>query len=405
MFNPALYGPNAPYEDQRRPVNTPVIQNAISTSGADIMCVVEVDRLEDRQAIVSATQSAYPNTFMITTDLTTPPTNPADQNGQVPPPPATPPCGGTVPMPDIDAVFSCVEAYCSTKPNDPTGVLQSSTDCLSENCAGPILALKADSVACYDCVVDAFASQEQWGASESACETNPTASTGFDGQNSSMILSRYALTNTDSFILPSTNYRRAVLYAQVQLQDQSVDFYCGFFITTLIASDLPFLGPYGGPDDAGLSSEQQYDNEQDLEAQQLIAWVQMKSAGRHAILMGDWRSSVAGTNDGGGATPAPEDLNPMAMTMLGGAPLFTAVSAANFPPQCNYCSAALNPYNGQDSYFVEQPFLYNWPSPNGAVTSESLLFTDNTVVTLPGDAGTGPLSPYYGLNITVLRPQ
>ncbi len=402
VFNPALYGPNAPFEDERRPPNQ-AIPNAINATAADLMCVVEVDRLEDRQAIVAATQSAYPNTYMITTDLTTPFTNPADQSGNPPPAPTTPPCGGTVPSGDLDAVFQCVEQYCSTKPNDPTGVLQSSTDCLSENCAAQILTLKGDSVACYDCVLDAFASQEPWGTSESACQTNPASSIGFEGQNSSMILSRYPLSNTDSFILPSTNYRRAVLYAQVQLEDQSVDFYCGFFISTLIASDLPFLGPYGGPSDAGLSSAQQYDNEQDLEAQQLVAWVAQKSAGRHAIVMGDWRSSVATTNDAGAGTSPPQDLNPMAMSIVGGAPSFTAVSAANFTPQCSYCPGPGNAYNGQDSYFVEQPFLYNWPSPTGAVTDEALLYTDGTAITLP-DGGTAPLSPYYGLNIKVIRP-
>jgi hypothetical protein len=403
VFNPALYGPDAPVEDQRRPVNSPVVPNAINMSGADLMCVVEVDRLEDRQAILGATGTVYPNTFMITTDLSTPFTNPADQNGQVPPPPTSPPCGGSVPSADIDAVMTCVEDYCSTKPSDPTGELQSSTNCLSAVCGGQILAVKADSVSCYDCLLDAFASQEPWGSSESACETNPIASTGFEGQNSSMILSRYPLTNTDSIVIPSTNYRRAILYAQVQLEDQMVDFYCGFFISTLIGSDLPFLGPYGGPDDAGLTSAQQYSNEQDLQAQQLIAWVQKKSAGRHAIVMGDWRSSVAGTNDAGAGAPPPGDLNPMATSIIGGAPNFQAVSGPNFQTQCNYCPGSVNSYNGQDSYFVEQPFLYNWPGTGNPVTDESLLFTDPSIVTLP-DGGVGPLSPYYGLNITLIRP-
>jgi hypothetical protein len=406
VFNPALYGPNAPYEDQRRPVNTPAIPNAINASGADFLCLLEVDRPEDQQAIISATQATYPSSYTITTTESTPFTNPKDQNGQVPAAATVPPCGGSVPSSDVDAVFSCVEQYCSTKPNDPTGVLQSTTDCLSENCAGPILAVEADSVACYDCLIDGMASDEEWGSIESACETNPAASIGFNGENASMILSKYPLTNTDSFILPATNYRRAVLYAQVQLEDQSVDFYCGFFITTLIASDLPFLGPYGGPADAGLSSADEYGNEQDYEAQQLTQWVQMKSAGRPAIIMGDWHSSVAapmGTPDAG--VPQPQALNPMAMTIMGSATGFTAASAADFPLQCTYCPSSLNPYNGQNSDFINQPFLYNWPNASTAVKDESVLFTDNTAIQGLPNGATGPLSSYYGLNITVIRPQ
>jgi hypothetical protein len=401
VFNPALYGPNAPFELQRRPVGNTLIPDAINSSAADLLCLVEVDRLEDRQTIATATQATYPNQFMITTDATTQPTNPQDQNGQVPPAATVPPCGGSVPSVDVDAAFQCMEMYCSNRPNDPTGSLQTTTDCLSENCAGQILTVKADSSACYDCVIDGVVSAEPYGSTETLCESSPTASIGFDGQNSSMILSKFALTNTDSLVLPSTNYRRTILYAQVQLQDQSIDFYCGFLITTLIASDLPFVGPYGGGEDAGLSSQDEYNNEQDLQAQQLIAWVQQKSAGRPAILMGDWRSSVNMAGDGG--LPPPQDLNPMAMNILANAPGFKAVNAPNFPPQCNYCPGPGNAYNGQDSYFVEQPFLYNWPDPTNAVTDESVIFTNPNVVTLP-DGGGGPLSPYYGLNITVLRP-
>jgi len=307
-----------------------------------------------------------------------------------------------VPSADVDAAFQCMETYCSNRPNDPTGSLQTTTDCLSANCAGPILTVKGDSVACYDCILDGVVSAEPYGSTETLCESSPTASIGFDGQNSSMILSKFPLSNTDSLVLPSTNYRRTILYAQVQLQDQSIDFYCGFLISTLIASDLPFVGPYGGPADAGLSSQDEYDNEQLLQAQQLVTWVQQKSAGRHAILMGDWRSSVAMGSADGGVSP-PQDLNPMTMTLISGSQGFTAAIAPTFPPQCNYCSGPGNIYNGQDSYFVEQPFLYNWPDPTNALTAESIVFTDPTVVPLP-DGGTGPLSPYYGLNIQVLRP-
>ncbi|HEY8038148.1 MAG TPA: DUF4397 domain-containing protein, partial [Polyangiaceae bacterium] len=172
VFNPALYGPNAPFEDQRRPPN-PALTKAIAGAGSDLMCLVEIDRVEDRNAIVQAAKSAYPYSYMVDTDLSTPFTDPTDQNGQTPSAPTTPPCGGGVPSGDVDAVFTCMEQNCSTKgPGDTSGFLQSTTTCLVNHCAGQFLAVKSDSLSCFNCIVDYVASQEQWGSSKSACETD-----------------------------------------------------------------------------------------------------------------------------------------------------------------------------------------------------------------------------------------
>lgn len=402
MFNPALYGPNAPYNAERKPA----VPHAIQQRDSDIMCVVEVDTLEDRQTIINAASPSgggpFGYSYTITTNLSTPFTNPQAQNGQVPPAPTSPPCGGSVPTSDVDDIFTCVEQSCSTKaPGDDTGALLATTSCLSSNCAAPFVKMLGESSACFDCLVVYFASDETWGTARTACETDARPPLGFQGQNSTMILSRYPLQSSDALILPSTNYRRTVLYSQVQLEDQTVDFYCGFFITTLISSDLPYVGAYGN---GNADSDKSYQAEQLYEAQQLAAWVQQKSQGRPAIVVGDWRSSLGG-GDGGSA---PQPISPGTMQYLFGLGNqgWTPASASSWQPQCNYCPQGQNVYDGpNDSYFMEQPFLVNWTGDaTQATTDESLLFTQNTVP-IGGDAGLGPVSPYYGLNIRVLRPQ
>jgi hypothetical protein len=57
---------------------------------------------------------------------------------------------------------------------------------------------------------------------------------------------------------------------------------------------------------------------------------------------------------------------------------------------------------GDDSYFVLQPYLVNWPQGASAVVSEDLAYTDSPVMLSGG--GTAPLSQYFGLNIHVIRP-
>jgi hypothetical protein len=47
--------------------------------------------------------------------------------------------------------------------------------------------------------------------------------------------------------------------------------------------------------------------------------------------------------------------------------------------------------------------LVNWPA--NSTTDESLFFTNGEVTLMGADAGTGPLSPYYGVNIRVIRPK
>jgi hypothetical protein len=411
MFNPALYGPNSPVFNTRDPSSTGgPIPAAIAQRDSDIICLDEVDFPIDQTNIITAAMAAgYAYSYTVTTGLSTPFTNPADQNGNVPPAPTEPPCYGA-PSDLVDDAISCAEQSCSTKPpGDGTGVLNGSTDCLVSACAAAFIDVQGASVACYDCLVVNIASDQSFGSTQSSCTTNTAFPVAFSGNENSLILSRYPLNDTDAFILPSTFYRRSVLYASVALEDQSVDFYCGFLMTTENASALPYVGSYGN---GATDSQTAWDNEQLYEAQQLVGWVQKKSATNPAIVVGDWHASV-GVSPDAGVAPAgtflPNPLNPATMTALSPSGWTFAVpsttSGSTWQPQCNVCPPPENPYNGAtDQYFFSQPILVSWPQAMTATTDESIIFNQD-VLSLPGaDAGEGPLSPYYGVNFRVIRP-
>lgn len=433
IFNTSLYGPNSPdFPDRDNAIKNPSLP--VLQSSADIQCLVELDFRNDITSLIQnagpidgGSPGRFPYSYWARTSVTTPPTYPNEQNGS-PPPQPTIPCS-LVPMSTVNNAFNCMINKCNTNPGDPSGTLPGSTDCLSSQCAGDFLPFEFMQKtpgynACFDCIIDYAASDQPYNVGQQACTSIAEQPFGFDGQVSQLILSRYPLLDSDVLILPSSQYRQAVLYSRVQLEDQQVDFYCGFFTSTLVAQDIPYVGPYGNDGDPNSSTTGgAYANEQLLQAQDLIQWVQLKSNGgdgrpkRPAIIAGDWRASV-GVPDAGAPGPGqfapPVDLVPGTVNTLGGATGWTAVSAQGWTPQCTYCPQSENPLNvGQTvGYFMAQPFLFNWGSQTQASTAvqeEKLLYTDLTVTAGPTsgfDAGTMlPLSQYYGLNIQIIRPQ
>jgi len=394
-FNVGLFGPNASFEDQRRPR----LVDAIKSSDADFMCLYETARKEDRALFAAA----YPNAYAPDLDLTTPFSDPRDQMGQTPPAPTKPPCGDA-PTSDLDALFTCMETNCSTAPpGDPSGRLPGTTDCLSRKCAAPFLPILNDHQACFACLADHLESQNQYGNTRNACTTDVRQPFAFDGQNPSMLLSRYPLTNQEVFVLPSTNFRRAVLYAQATLEDQTVDVFCGFLSSTLIYASIPYTGQYGGGADP--ATDAAYNAEALLQADKTIAWVKQKTdaSKRPAILVGDWHASVQFDvmDSMGGKTTVVDPLHPETVNKFRQA--FTRVNAPGWVPRCSDCPASINRYNGDvtTKWLFYDMYVVNWP-PNAA-TEQSIVF-DKPVVPLP-DGTTGMLSLYFAMNAKLLRPQ
>jgi hypothetical protein len=410
VFNPALFGPNATDFSNRRSA----VPAAVAARTSDIQCLVEVDVGSDQTAVITAAAATFPYSYTIQTNLSTPFTVSTTQDGGTPPSMlAQPPCAGV--SPDlINGALQCTEQYCSTDgPDAGGGQLNQSTDCIESNCAGQYVGIQqagAAGPACFDCVVVNVASQQTFDTTYTTCTVGTNPPLGYDGAENTLILSRYPLKNTQAFILPSTDYRRSVLYASVQLEDQSVDFYCGFIMTTQNANALPYIGNYGG---GATDSQTAWNNEQTYEATLLTQWVSTISGSNPAIVVGDWHASIGVAPDAGMAPMGdflPNSLNPPTLgvfTSSGWSPaaLAPGPGTPGWLPQCNDCPPPENPYNGPgDDYFFLQPYLVNWPKMN-PVTDESLIYTQG-VTPYDGDgSNNAPVSPYFGLNIGIVRPK
>lgn len=416
-FNPALYGANSPYFTLRDPQyqsTNPAI-NPISTRNSDVMCLVEVDTIQDQQGIIAAVKGGNFNySYTITTNLATPFSNGGTEiDGGACPSSAQPACAA-VPTANVTAAFTCMEQNCSNI-NGPTGTLNTSTDCLTSSCSGPLGDLLIAYPACLDCIIPNITSGQQYGESLTTCTTNPSPALGYQGNENSLILSKYPIVNSDSYVLPSSYYRRSVLYTQVQFPGNvTVDFFCGFLQTLGISTDLPYEGCFGN---GATSSLQGYENENLYEAQLMAAWIQEKSkkSGNPAVILGDWHAGLGGSGDagGGGMYPPPTAVGPATIQFLG-TPIaqegggLTPVNGPNWPAagQCTNCPGTVNLLNAPNttSYFTMQPFLYNWPAGTN-LYSEQLIFTDNVIAIPPSTTNNAPISPYYGVNISILPPK
>ena len=422
VWNPALYGPNSPaFQAREGQYQQGPATNPIATRTSDVMCLVEVDTTNDQNNIISVGKGGNFNySFTIPTTLTTPFSNGGKtQDGGTCPTSVPPACaqlnstssGQTA----INNAFTCMAQNCSSLPGDMSGFLNTTTDCLASSCMGPLGSILVQSRECFDCVIDGVSSSEPYSGVQHTCTTVSSPPLGFAGQNNSLILSKYPIKATDSYILTSTYYRRTVLYAEVEFPGGlDVDVYCGFFITPLIATDLPYLGCFGG---GATTSEDQYLAENLWQANQLTDWVAKKSgkggSGNPAVIVGDWRVGLGSTTDAGASStfPPPQGIGEATINFMSGQGGLTIANGQNWPPagECNNCPGTVNLLNAPNttSYFSLQPFLYQWPNPTGGnpMLDEQLIFTQDVIAV--GDAGTtvnAPISPYYGINFHLLRP-
>jgi hypothetical protein len=402
-FNTALYGANAPYETDRRTA----IQNAIAGRTSDLMCIMEVDDSSDRTPIASAGKASgqFPYAYSITTSETDNPTSAAD----VHPTPTTPPCSGV----DISSAIACINTNCSTDPNSATddGHLNGSTNCISKQCTAPFVPLYTSAQACFDCVIYYLTSLQPIASAQSACTGDDHAPFAFNGQTPSMILSHYPLAGTKAYILPATGFRRAVLKAQVQLEDQTVDFFCAQTTSPLLSTDLPYTGYYGSG-----SNQNGWENEQDLQVSEAVNWIKQESDadGLPAIVAGDWHATAACPAGSaaycppGGLSALSAEVPAMLDQSLGGP--FTRADPSGYVRVCDYCPVPTNIYNTDPVAYEWTPtYLYNFPA--DATSSESLWDTGNIVPITgtpqnpPPTGGMGAIAETFPRNVQVLRPR
>lgn len=399
MISAGLFGGVAKIEGERR---GPLFDQ-IGKREADLVCVSQIGRRADKAELIARVKSRFPYAVNVNTDLDTKPTDDKLLSGVSPPLPTTPACGGAADPAKAKALLDCLSTKCTDTGTDE-GKLKSSgswskpnSDCLSEACASQYLSLlsgdtPAQSKAharCFGCTIATFLSDKPMREVREFCTNNPRDGLSFDGETPSLLLSRFAIREQDTFILPSTTYQRAVHFARVEIEPgKELDFYCGH-TNSNFGSLVPYGGRFSSKLDAGGWLE-----ERALQVKRLSDWIKSKSGKRALLLAGEWDSSNEIKDAAGGI--AIEAREPDVVDALEA--IFQHAIPKGKVPECTMCPD--NPL-GASTQKALTTRIYTLNFPPDSATELSVFFKEPIV---PVPDGLAHLSGLYGLNVQVKRP-
>lgn len=421
VYNAQLQGRFTPTEADRRTA----VANAIAGMDADFACITEVWLPSDKQAIIDAAKTHFPFSLQITTDKTTKPDDPKDQQGNIPPAYTSAPCAAAQDQTNLQAFLDCVSQNCTTTtPGDANGLMtENATPCVVGSCINEGANLLA-TPACFTCALDQLESSHTFGAAKTACETDPLARYTFDGNNGVLLLSThpFSMATSDAGVtdaglpaddgpafitFPSTEFRAGALRAPVDIgsgtgNSTKLDIYCAILTTPSTSAERPYSGQYGG---TGATSADQWLQENILQAKQLGTFVKSISGARkrRAVIAGDYYTGPAIGNL--------QALNQASYDTL--TPVLPLAMAVDYTPQCTFCGA--NPLvsgAGQPNAAIWSSFslLSDLAVPetqdNSVIIQQLTATTDPSIFGL-GDGGTLAIPPsfYYGMRTVVrVRP-
>ncbi|MEM9861145.1 MAG: endonuclease/exonuclease/phosphatase family protein [Myxococcota bacterium] len=380
-YNLGLAGAFVPNEAVRR---GPVIE-AVANLDADIVCLQEVWEQSDKDALLAATAANFPHSLTHTTDLQTPISSPEDQNGDVPPIAGVPPC---MAFPEeLGGAVYCLSENCSTMPGSEEGQT-TGTDCAASNCVAPVGALLfGDQAAqqCYACLTTALPT-ESFAGMRNLCTSENDATLAFRGQSSSVILSKYPLSNGENYVLPGTWNRRVITVATATLPGGTeVDVYCNHLTPIFGGLTFPYTGAYGN----GMSGSDGWAAEQLLQTDKLIALVEARSGDRPALILGDMNA--------GRADLGPDLLDEGAATYDRLASAFTLGVAADYTGLCTFCGGNQNTSPETGDVWIDHIFL-------SGIEASDVLATERTfdeATVMSADGLVAP-SDHYGLRSTIV---
>jgi len=391
-----LDGVFAPYEAERRQA----ILAGIGQVEADVLCLNQVLRESDKQAVAQAAQTAFPHSAWMRTNASSVPDDPRDLQGVVPQLPTTPPCSVPETVDKLDSAADCLAANCSTIPDSKEGVLRKGS-CMIQKCAAssiPLLAGDAEHKRCFSCLLYTVMS-ETIADTQRLCKEDPTAGFAFLGENGTMVLSRYPISDTSLWVLPATAWRGVVLSVTVRPPSgPPLRVHCTTTTGAKSASTQPYAGLYG----SGEEGDRAWENESLLQATQTVDRVTQTPG--PAVVLGDLYSGKEYAK--GGELPL-SPLAPDAFAMFESA--LTEAVSPDYPPTCTYC--ADNPlWEGSSSInaWTTHVFLHGLGLEN--VTTTQRLGTDNVVKITTEKDGVestfdAPMTPRYGIMSEVLVPR
>jgi hypothetical protein len=454
VFNAGLYGAFAVVESFRakKVIEDLAARGAVS----DLLCVSEVARHDEvpmppeqkawtQEALINAAK-AVPNGFQYfaqsTADVDTPPTEPKNKQDEepdpnmMPPRPIDPPgraaCDSQADQAAVAKVYDCLVNKCNTEPGRDTGITAGGVKCYSDQC-GPsaLAALIFGSPAenqCFNCIVLNGISYIPWGEVKTRCATDKRRPFAWGGTSTSLLLSKYKLTDVEQYVSATSAFRRVQLYAKMQYEaEKSIDVYC-IHAPPLLGALMPYTGGYG----SGTTGAVGWQEESIWGIQQIIGWIQRKSQGRPAIIMGDWSASATARDKDGNiingqdGRPMIGNVSPEGILQMQ-ASFFEAITddmkqQCNFTtsnavcrPQCTRCpkkdlmdpTRLGNPYNTIEDpiwnlrVYIKDPWVTN------PTQSVDIFYKDLNQVVFPeltefGPAG--PLADSFGFRVNIRRP-
>lgn len=392
-----LYGAFAPYEKERRPY----LFDQLAQADTDVLCLQEIYTQQDRQAVLAAATKAgkFPHHFSPTLDFSTLPTKPEDSSGSTPTLPTATCTTGTAAAASQNAL-NCIQKNCVEPLDDPKGSLVSgNAGCISSKCAAAFTSLLAstniDNKRCYTCLIANLVSYRSVEDTQEDCNTNPQAAFAHLGMGSGMVLSRYPIKDSETYVLPSTMFRRTVLRTTIQLPDEElVDVYCGH-LSFVQGATVPYTGLYG----QGLTTPAGWANEQTLQVQRWIDFVNEKSSNeRLVVIAGD----AASSKENKSVTPALLGLNPATIETLEKA--FFPGIAPNYSPACTICAAPENAYGASSNTWTTHLFTAGPVKPFVKATTRT---SKEQIVPLQDKDGKdfqGNVSDNFGLRSVIQIP-
>jgi hypothetical protein len=302
----------------------------------------------------------------------------------------------------MQAAIDCTAKNCAADPGNPNSTIaRDHTNCLSRKCTKDYMVLLSSSLApdkrCYTCLVMQLLSFETIADTATFCGTDPNPQFAFRGASPEVMLSKYPLSDTRAYVLPSFLYRRAVLGAKANIgtegEPELVNVFCSQF-SHVHGSMLPYTGPYGaamtvdgiGEPLTGWASEQY------LQAQRSIAWIKSRVVDNGlAIIAGDLAS---------GDTDAPDlaEFNPATVRLFRAT--FPEAVPAGYQPACTCCAVPENPYGGSTSFWLAHIFTGR----TMGVLSANRILTERNAVGLPEEPTQGPVSDHYGFRSVIFDP-
>jgi hypothetical protein len=389
-INTGLYGDFAPFENERRDK----IIEELAKLPSDFLCVQEMTREADRAALVEAAAQAgtYLHSYNPQFNLDTPYTDGKDQSGAVPPP-AGPACGA-IPA-KLDAAIQCMVDKCAEEignPDSPIGEIGG--DCFSKKCPAQFLVLLSgeQETRCLSCLIVNVLSSETMNDTRDLCLNDGRPQYAFRGASTEVMLSKYPLSNMESYVFPSTSYRRAILSAKAEVApDEFIDVYCTQ-LSYPQGPTFPYSGQYGADTTVDGIAEplKGWNAEQYLQAQRGVAWIQSRVAsGALAVIAGDLSSGDSDSAD-------LSELNPASVRLFRSS--FEEAIPAGYDPKCTFCPYPENPYGGEDGLWLAHVFTTGRDV--GVLSLERTLMEKS--VSLPESPFEGTLSDNFGLRSKII---